>query len=344
MEFQYRDPLFSIVILIFCIGVISILAYYWNYITSKQKQNGILKFMKNFDYVGFDNEIKEFLALSPNPMPSILFMAKMYSKSANYEKAIRLYLTLLNNIKNPIDKVPILESLSDVYYKAGFPLRSKEICLEILKHFPRDEEALRKLIKINEELSLYQEALEALKCLKEIKGNMTKEELYLQAKILITSKESNKEKKLLEILKKEKNLSRIILSFFKDFYPTLFWQRVEELENKDILNILDILWNTQMQELPSNPLKSKILNDIYKTKGYYDDDNFKKETFELESICLLQREGHYFGDLKFSYKCNICNAISPLSFDRCPHCGEILSIKCIATLKEKENEMRYSFL
>ena len=121
---DYRDPLFGIMIFIFLVGIISLFAYYWNYIVSKKRHQSFIKFMESFDYIGFDKEIKEFLALSPNPTPSILFMANMYQKGANYEKAIRLYATLLDYIKNPIDKIPILESLGNVYYKAGFPARS----------------------------------------------------------------------------------------------------------------------------------------------------------------------------------------------------------------------------
>lgn len=344
MELEYRDPLFGIVIFIFCIGIISIFAYYWNYIISRQKRNSIAKFVKNFDYIGFDNETKEFLALSPNPIPSILFMAKMYRKGANYEKSIRLYATLLDNIKNPVDKIPILESLGEVYYKAGFPLRAKEIYIEILKHYPRNIEALKKLVKVNEELNLYKDALDALKCLEELDGSKPLEELYFKTKLLIISKDSKKQEKLLNILENENKLSRIILIFLRDFYPSLFWDKISKMDQIETLNMLDILWNIQMQELPSNILSSKILNDIFQAKGYYEVDDTTKCTLELEAICLIRKKDNYFTDLKFSYKCKSCNAITPFSFDRCPHCSEILTIKCIATLKEKENEVCYSFL
>ncbi len=146
LNIEYRDPLLGVVVLIFCLGLISLLAYYWNYLTSKKQQQALSKFIESFDYVGFDKEVKAFLALSPNPVPSLLFMAKMYQKSADYEKAIRLYVTLLDSIRNPLDKIPILESLGLVYIKAGFPSRAKEIYLEILHHYPRRPLILKALI------------------------------------------------------------------------------------------------------------------------------------------------------------------------------------------------------
>lgn len=343
---DYQDPLFGIVILIFCIGIISLFAYYWNYIISKKQHESLAKFMESFDYIGFDKEIKEFLALSQNPIPSILFMANMYQKGANYEKAIRLYTTLLDYIKNPIDKIPILESLGNIYYKAGFPLRAKEIYLEILHHYPRSQKILKSLIKIYEDLNLYKEALEALDCLEEIEGGTTLHRHYLEAKILIFQKDDNQDKikKILALFQKEPKLSRIILSFLKDFHPSLFWENIQNLDSTNLLEILDILWNCNSNELPTIPIKNKLLQDILEAKGFYPTTNTKKETFELEALSLLNKEKNYVGDLKFTYHCTDCKANMPLPFETCPHCGTLLSIKTIITLKQKQDETRYSLL
>ena len=51
---EYRDPLFGIIVLIFFIGVASLLGYYWNYIIQKKQQNSLSKFIESFDYIGFD--------------------------------------------------------------------------------------------------------------------------------------------------------------------------------------------------------------------------------------------------------------------------------------------------
>ncbi len=302
--------------------------------------------MENFDYIGFDKEIKEFLALSSNPIPSILFMANMYQKGANYEKAIRLYTTLLDYIKNPIDKIPLLESLGNIYYKAGFPLRAKEIYLEILHYYPRSQNILKALIKIYEDLNLYKEALEALDCLEEIAGNTALHRHYLQAKILITQKDDNKDKlkKILSLLKKEPKLSRIILPFLKDFHPALFWENLQSLDSQSILEILDILWNCETSEIPTTPLQSKLLNDILEAKGFCPTTSGKKETFELEALTLLNQDKNYKGDLKFTYHCTFCKANTPLPFETCPHCGTLLSLKILTFLKEKQDETHYSFL
>lgn len=357
---EYRDPLFGIVILIFCIGLVSLLGYYWNYIISKKQQKSLSKFMESFDYVGFDKEVKEFLALSPNPIPSLLFMAKMYQKSANYEKAIRLYATLLDSIKNPLDKIPILESLGFVYTKAGFPLRAKEIYLEILHHYPRSPLILNALIKIYEELNAFEDALAALDCLEEIQGGTQLHKSYLETKILILTHQNPAKISqnqltsiLLNKLRNEPFLTRLILSFFKDYHPTLFWQCLLEIPYESLFEILDLLWTHKeipthlLKELQNTPVLKKnqnLLRDILEAKGILPLSVSKKTTFELETLCLLRSNKHYQGDLRFSYQCINCNGDSPLSFDRCPHCDGLLTSKTLVFLKEKQDEVCYSFL
>ncbi|PZT48609.1 tetratricopeptide repeat protein [Helicobacter valdiviensis] len=345
-EIDYRDPLFGIIVFIFLVGIASLIGYYWNYFASKKRKSALIKFMQNYDYVGFDEEAKEFLALSSNPTSSILFMANMYQKSGNYEKAIRLYTTLLEYTKNPLDKVPILEYLGEAYYKAGFLKRSKEIFLEILRYYPRMGNILEKLIKIQEELGEYQEALNSTDCLEELKGDTKLQSAYLKSKILILqAKNLNSPlKKLLMLLKQEPQLLRLILSFLKDFYPREFWEIVFNLKEEDILDILDILWNIPLQDLPKIPQTHNLLNSIYEAKGYFALTPNKKATFELEVLCLLKEKQNFQGDLAFHYFCQECKGSSPLFFERCPHCGKLLSMHVRNFLKEKKHEMGYSFL
>lgn len=315
--------------------------------------------MESFDYVGFDREVKEFLALSPNPIPPLLFMAKMYQKSANYEKAIRLYTTLLDSIKNPLDKIPILESLGLVYTKAGFPLRAKEIYLEILHHYPRNPVILNALIKIYEELNAPEDALDALGCLEEIEGGTQLHQAYLRAKILIlthqkTTKFSQNQLplKLIVMLKNEPLLTRVILGFFKDYYPTYFWKCLLEIPQSHLLEILDLLWNQKaiptelLDALQHTTLQDnqKLLRDILEAKGILPLSKGKKATFELEMLCLLQANKNYQGDLRFNYQCSKCSGNAPLAFDRCPHCDGLLTSKTRVFLKEKQDEVCYSFL
>ncbi|WP_416860366.1 tetratricopeptide repeat protein [Helicobacter ganmani] len=276
---EYRDPLFGIMIFIFLIGLVSLFAYYWNYLIGKRQQDSLSRFIESFDYIGFDKEAQEFLALSPNPTPSLLFMAKMYQKSANYEKAIRLYVALLDSIQNPVDKVPILESLGLVYEKAGFPLRAKEIYLEILHYFPRNPLVLKSLIRTYEKLSLFKDALSALGCLEELQGDMGLYRRYLKTKILISSQKKSEETshKLLIILREEPLLARLVLGFLKDFYPALFWESLMRIPKETLLDLQDILWNLkseaipqslikELQSIPTNP-QNRILKDIFEAKG-----------------------------------------------------------------------------
>ena len=351
---EYRDPLFGIVVVIFCIGLVSLFAHYWNYIIAKRQRNSLAKFLESFEYIGFDKEVKEFLALNQNPFPPLLFVAKMYQTSANYEKAIGLYTTLLDFIPNPADKIPILEALGQTYIKAGFLLRAKEVYLQILQHYPRNIQALKSLIKIYEELKSFEDAINALECLEEVQGSTHLYKLYLQAKILILSQKPNNPQRLLELLQKEPRLARLILNFLKDFSPTLFWDSLNQLPKDIFLDIQDLIWN--LKEIPPNFLKNiqdaqetenlntKILKDILEAKGILPLSFSQKATFELETICLLRTHKSFQGDLRFAYQCASCKGISPFSFDRCPHCGELLTSKTLVFLKEKQDEMCYSLL
>ncbi|MDE5591466.1 MAG: tetratricopeptide repeat protein, partial [Helicobacter sp.] len=145
-------------------------------------------------------------------------------------------------------------------------------------------------------------------------------------------------------LKEEPRLLRLILDFLKDFHPSCLWEILEDCSQEEIFQVLDIVWNLNSDQLPNNVFKNPILNDVFQAKGYYSLQEGVKSSFELESICLLHQYGNYQGDLRFNYSCNVCKAISPLAFDRCPHCGELLSIKVLTFLKEKHNEESHSFL
>lgn len=346
INFDYRDPLFGIVVLIFLIGVISILAYSWNYFLNKKQQEALHKFMESFDYVGFDRETKEFLALSSNPIPSLVFIAKMYQESANYEKAIRLYVMLLDYIKTSTDKVPIMESLGETYYKAGFPLRAKEIFLEILHHYPRNAKILKELMKVSFELGDYKGSLEALSCIEELEGGTSFICAFFEVKLLITSAKKDKESllELLEISKKNLRLKRVVLPYLKTLHIGLFWEFVQELNRDELLEILDILWNLKKEDFIQSDFKEKILSDIFQAKGFLEFKAEKKEIFELEALCLIKQEGNYKADFKFNYQCLNCKGNNPLPFEFCPHCGELLNLKVQVNLKEKQDETSDSFL
>lgn len=353
---EYRDPLFGVMIFIFCVGLASLFAYYWNYLIGKRRQDSLSKFIESFDYIGFDEEAQEFLALSPNPIPSLLFMAKMYQKSANYEKAIRLYVALLESIQNPVDKVPILESLGLLYEKAGFPSRAKEIYLEILHYYPRSPLVLKAFIRVCEKLSLFKESLDALDCLEELQGNTQVYRHYLKVKILIAKGQKSEEttQKLLAILQEQPLLARLILGFLKDFYPTLFWEYLKIIPKEILLELQDMLWNLNREIIPQSLLEelkntpqnaqNQILKDIFEAKGILPLSFSQKTTFELETLCLLRTHKSFQGDLGFHYQCTSCKATTPLAFEHCPHCDGLLTLKTLVFLKEKQDETRYSFL
>ena len=67
------------------------------------------------------------------PFDSIILLASTFLKQGNYNKAISVYLALLNVVENKVQKEELLELLGSTYFKGGFLQRSKDIFLKILK-------------------------------------------------------------------------------------------------------------------------------------------------------------------------------------------------------------------
>ena len=67
----------------------------------------------------------------------------------DYNKAISVYLTLLEHVNDRVKKEELLELLGTTYFKGGFLQRSKDIFLRILKFSPRNKNALKYLLLVN---------------------------------------------------------------------------------------------------------------------------------------------------------------------------------------------------
>lgn len=371
---NYRDPLLGIVILLLIGSSIILISYFWNKYKEKSKGDSLRDFINRFDYIGFDDEVKKFLSLSNNPTPSLVFVAKIYEKNGEYEKAINLYLTAIETVSETKQKIPILELLGNLYKKAGFLMRSKDIFMQILQYYPRDIKTLYSFVEVSQALADYKSALEGLDCLRELGEDTSATYYYFKAKLLLQETQNSslstlpqKIKTMQDLLEQQPLLLRIALRFYLQYAPNLFWQCFKTPHNLNILEFLDILWNIpphllNQEVIANNPTLNLIFtlkfSQEFLGRLAYNSQNNDKITwsFELEVLYLLQNYSktiqnlpHYHVDLDFTYTCKICHFSSPIEFERCKECGSSLEVCSNTKLKvipkeRLENEERLSFL
>lgn len=337
----YRNPIFGILVLLVIIITIVIADSIRAKQMRKKKQDSLNNLSKNFENTTLNQNIGEIIANIKNATPTLMLIAETYSKIGDYEQAIAIYKTLNEYQNNTIEKINILESLGESYYKAGFLERSKTIFTEILRSYPHSFKILEYYMRTCENLRQYDEALESLECIDELCSSDLQISFYNRNKInrsrnyLKVMQISNNHKmplleqqeKLLEIYEKDSSLQGLILRHFKLCNTGLFWKKI--LEIKDIYPYIDILWYFQKHEIPFDYIDyhSQIL-DVYRARGFVADYR-PIQHFALEALQLLHLHSNMQGDLEFTYHCYACKGQSPFYSYRCASCAEIGVIELV---------------
>lgn len=339
----YKDPLFSIIIIIAIITLVAIADYTRNRYKQKIKKQSLSDFVKNFENYGTDEKISSLLDISKYPISTLTFIADIYVQNGNFEQAIKIYLTILDKTQNLGEKIQVLELLGVTYYKAGFMQRAKNIFIEILKNNPRNTKVLLLLVQTYEILGEYKNALSVVSCLEELDEKVDEVKKYIQILILINDSLmplNQREIEMLRINKTSKITEKIILNYFKTYNIQRFWEII--LESKNISNYIDILWN--IENIPLDLLKNnKQILDIYRAKGIIDDD-VECDIFELESLRVINKYSNKIANLGFKYRCSSCQGIYPFEVFRCPSCAELGKIDLVLEIMELNNEKNYSLL
>ncbi len=346
--FEHRDPLFGIIILVLLVATISIVTHVWNLRTQKHKEESLKRFARAFEYSGVDKEAQLLMGQGEHIPLALRYLAKIYEKAGEYDKAIKIYLAILEHPCELRERLLLLESLGETYLRAGFLERSKKIFLEILKNMPRNSHVLFLLMQACEKLGQFDEALEALDCLLELLDS--REEImlnyaYLSVKRLLADSFIPMERRnseLLVWLAREPRLLRLILSYFRGFDMVMFWELVGK--TPQIIEVADILWNLPKEQLSFETIKqNSALLELYRAKGYIDDEAVC-ERFELEALRVINRHCAQKADLDFEYHCHACKGIFPVDFERCPSCAELLSGNLVLKIRKSRNEANFSFL
>ena len=340
----YKDPLFSILLIVIISLIIAIATYGWGVYKQQKEQGNLLKFLDKFDSTECALDTVD-MPFEPHMFKPLTLLAKAFENSGEYHKSISIYLYLIKNVPNDLGKNELMERLGNTYLHAGFLERARGIYVEILRKKPRNKNVLYELGVVYEMMHQYEKAkevIEPLELLGEDTYNLKKFLELLQItsnKILLTEE---KLEKLKQLLNEEPTLYRQIISVLLQLDTYTAWQIIDTERIKEILDILWFLPNSQLDLdiITSN----KQLSTLYYAKGYLQKPTIESNIFSLDMLATARENGFEDGDLLFSYLCKKCKQSFPVSFKRCPNCMAINSVEVEEQIAKSSPKTDYSLL
>ncbi|MDD3055210.1 MAG: tetratricopeptide repeat protein [Aliarcobacter sp.] len=325
---EYRDPLFGIILLVALIFLISFVTYSFSIYKEKLAREDYRKLSLRFELGKLKEEDYVHLYKTYNlPFDSILLLASSFLHKGDYNKAISVYLTLLEHVNDRVKKEELLELLGTTYFKGGFLQRSKEIFLRILKFSPRNKNALNHLLLVYEKLKDFQKAKEITACLEELDKDMNVDKIYLDSLIILNDSILSYEKRtelLYEIFKENKIIERIFVSFLIQFNKPFFWEHISEF---NCSKYMDVMWYLNFDDINFDKVLQNIfLVELYNAKGYLDTLKHSSD-FDFDILILINTHEHKIkASLDFEFVCTMCKHSYPIFDTRCPHCHNILTL------------------
>jgi tetratricopeptide (TPR) repeat protein len=341
---SYKDPLFSILLIVVIGLIISIATYSWGIYKQQKEQGSLLDFLDKFDSAECALDTKD-MPFEAHMLKPLTLLAKAFENSGEYHKSISIYLYLIKNVSNDLAKLELMERLGNTYLHAGFLERSRSIYVEILRKTPRNTTVLYELGVVYEMMQQYEKAkevIEPLELLGEDTYNLKKflELLQITSNKLISTQE--KLEKLKKLLNEEPTLYRQIVTVLLRLDTYVAWQIIDTQRIKEILDILWFLPNSQLDLdiIAAN----KQLSTLYYAKGYLQKPTIKSGIFSLDMIAIARENGFEDADLIFSYLCKKCKQSFPVSFKRCPNCMAINSVEIEEQIAKSSPKTDYSLL
>lgn len=350
---EYRDPMFGLLVLVALVLVVAVLHYAWRTLSSKSQKKGLEGFIKKFDIA---DEHKDLLRASSLSLENLHFLAGIFTKSGEFEKAIQIYLIALEKIKDKGEQEAIFYDLAEVYFRAGFLQRSVEVLLNALNLRPRNEKALKLLKIVYLRLKRYDEVLQSLDALFELGCEVSKEREFINVIALKNGAQSGAlgEKNLSVDDKRNQNLA-------------LKSENSVNLNSKD-LNSATKNSTQSPKSYENNELVKRFLLEngaeihaefelvidlLYKGKrAIFLDDNAYFElfcamklapkrsnyTFTNPKLKMLEilNDNDFKARLSFSYVCTHCKNQMPLFFYHCPICYEFGGCKILYEVRDDE--------
>lgn len=325
----YRDPIVGVIFFFFLIFLISFITYSYGLYKEREGRKEYRKLSKRFELGKLkENDYVNLYKTYNLPFDSILLLANTFLHKGDLNRAISVYLALLEVVQDRVKKEELLEVLGATYLKGGFLQRSNDIFLQILKFSPRNKNALTNLILVNEKMKNYTKAKEICNSLEELEVDLSLEKIYFDYMIILNDPVLTNEKrtkKLYELYLDNKVLERVFLSFIIHFNKEFFYKNINEFNFEDII---DILWYLPKDEIDFKAIENiPFLQELYTSKGYINSVDSSLD-FDLDLLILINRhKDRKKGDLNFEFICSSCKQSSPFYDTRCPNCHSILSLK-----------------
>jgi len=329
LVFNYRDPIFGIIAIFTLIFLASFFTYSFNIYNERKSRKEYKKLLKKFEINDLEEEDYISLYKTYNiPFDSIILIASIFLKQGDNNKAIGVYLSLLEHVKEQTKKEELLELLAKTYYKSGFLQRSKDIYLKIIKFNPHNIDALYSLLFVYEKLKNYSKCLEVIESLDELGQDINEELLYINTISIIEDPLISFENKSTLLLKNHNytiKIQRLILEFLLRFDKKSFWENINSFNLKIII---DLLWYLPKNDLDFNIINNhKFLTELYCAKGYINNIQ-KSDIFEFNVLLATNNYIEKINiDLNFNFICKVCKNSHPIYSHRCPHCNSILSLE-----------------
>lgn len=169
--------MFGLLVLVGLILVVAVGHYLWRSIASKSQERGLHGFIQKFDIA---DEHKDLLRASALSLENLHFLAAIFTKSGEFEKAIQIYLIALEKTRDKDEQEAIFVDLAELYFKAGFLQKSAEVLLNALNLRPRNEKALKLLKIVYLRLKKYDEVLQCLDALFELGFEVRQERAFIE--------------------------------------------------------------------------------------------------------------------------------------------------------------------
>jgi len=336
---DFRDPIFGLVVLVATVLVIAIFSYIWGVFKSNDEKNEISNFLKKFDKSGgLSENNKKILQSETVDTATLCFLAGAFSKSGYFEKAISIYLIALSKTNDKKQKEQIFTDLGQVYLKAGFIERAKNVFLEALKISARNQTALKFLTITCEKLKDYKTALESLDALMELGINVKSAVAYEKAMIILSQKDKSINQKVDEILELSVDFPALTRMCFEYFIKS--GADLNEFKSFPPLNqVVDIMY---YQNKALN-LGDEAYKSLFFIKGLNAEDGNVSLGFEFDVLKNLNKTNFCNATISFKYVCKNCHNALPIHFYRCPVCNELGSGKIIPNITEASDENSMSF-
>lgn len=307
---EYRDPMFGLLVLVALVLVVAVLHYAWRTLSSKSQKKGLEGFIKKFDIA---DEHKDLLRASSLSLENLHFLAGIFTKSGEFEKAIQIYLIALEKIKDKGEQEAIFYDLAEVYFRAGFLQRSVEVLLNALNLRPRNEKALKLLKIVYLRLKRYDEVLQSLDALFELGCEVSKEREFInvialkngaQSGVLGEKNLSVDDKRSQNLALKSENSANLNSSDLNSKNANSKAKNSKKLNSNletSNLNSKDLHLNLENSNSNSTlNLNSKDLNSTQSPKSYENNELVKR--FLLENGAEIHAEFELVIDLLYKGK------------------------------------------